>query len=351
MQIDFSEITYLKDPQWLDLHADYERFLLSMTGPTIIDITGKNQSKCRVFSTLLQGDEPSGLIAIHRWLASRDESEKPETNIRFIFCSIEAASKRPLLSNRFLKNSKDINRCFGQRELNEKQGNCYQRSALIENAIREVSPEMVIDLHNASSHSPAFSVSSIITTETLSLASFFCHTLILSDLKIGALMEQNFDCPFITIECGGANDEQAHEVAYAGISHIADCKNIGYIHQEKNVEVVYRPLRLQLKKDVELSYAEHDEGNSGITLKENIEYFNFGSAHQNEMLGWMSGNGLDNLQLLDNSNTNVIDEYFYARENQLVCKQNLRIFKATKNKSAAINDCLFYVVKLSTNKP
>ncbi len=350
MQIDFSEITYIKDPLWQDLHADYVRFLLSMTGPTVIDITGKNTRKCRVFSTLLQGNEPSGLIAIHRWLTSRNESDKPETNIRFIICSVEAASKQPLLSKRFLDNGKDINRCFRQKSSNDNQPDCYQRAVLIEKAIREVSPEMVIDLHNASSHSPAFAVSSIITTETLSLASFFCQTLILSDLKIGSLMEQDFNCPFITIECGGANDEQAHEVAYAGITHIANCKNIGYIHQEKDVEVVYRPLRLQLNDGIELSYAKHDEGNSGITLKDNIEYFNFGSAHQDEMLGWMSGRGLDNLKLLDNSNTNVIEEYFYARENQLVCKQNLRIFKATKNKKAAMNDCLFYVVKLSANK-
>ena len=48
MQIDFSEITYLKDPKWQDLHADYVRFLLSMTGPTVIDITGKNTVKGKI---------------------------------------------------------------------------------------------------------------------------------------------------------------------------------------------------------------------------------------------------------------------------------------------------------------
>jgi len=355
MEIDFNEINYLQDPTYQELHADYEQFLLSMTGPTVIDVTGVNTKKHRVINTLLQGDEPSGLIALHRWLTTRDIKNLPQTNLRFIICSVEAASKSPLFSRRFLEGNKDINRCFGQVVqkqnvqsigLEKKYQGCCQRARLIEQAIRDVNPEMVIDLHNASCPSPTFSISSVITTETLSLASFFCQTLILSDLHLGSLMEQDFSYPFITIECGYSLDEQAHEVAFAGICNIASCENIGYIHQEKNVEVIYRPLRLKTKDNIKLSYAEHDEGHSGVTLKSNIEYLNFGGAQQDEMIGWIDGNGIENLQLLDKQGNNVINEYFYIRENQLVCRQNLRIFKATTNKQAALNDCLFYVVNI-----
>ena len=354
MDIDFSEIIYLKDPKWQDLHADYVQFLLSMAGPTVIDVTGKDTSKYRVFVTLLQGDEPSGLIAMHRWLTSRDESELPQTNIRFIICSVEAAAMHPLFTTRYTDGGMDINRCFGKHCSTEchtetQKGYC-ERAKLIETAIREVEPEMVIDLHNASSPGPTFAVSSVITTDTLSLASFFSQTLILSDLHIGSIMEQEFNCPFITIECGGGSDEQAHEVAYSGIKQVTACENIGYIHQEKNVEVIYRPLRLQLKPEVKLSYAAHDEGYRGVTLKDNIEYFNFGSAHQDEMLGWVDGNGLNNLQLLNKSGEDVINEYFYTRDNQLVCLHNLKLFKATTNKNIATNDCLFYVVKLTNGE-
>lgn len=354
MEIDYSEINYLQDPTWQDLHADYEQFLLSMTGPTVIDITGLNTDKCRVITTLLQGNEPSGLIALHRWLVTISDKRLPQTNLRFIICSVEAASKSPMFSKRFIEGSKDINRCFDKTAQKQALQNanikhdlqgCYKRAQLIEQAICEVNPEMVIDLHNASSPSPTFAISSMITTETLSLASFFCQTLILSDLKIGSLMELSYICPFITIECGGSHDEQAHEVAFSGISHIANCENIDYMHQDKNVEIIYRPLRLQLKKGVDLSYAEHDEGYRGITLKNNIECFNFGGANQDEMIGWIDGNGLENLQLLDKNGNNIIDEYFYTRDNQLVCRHNLRLFKATTNKQVALNDCLFYVVK------
>lgn len=351
MDIDFSEINYIKDPKWQDLQAGYEQFLLSMTGPTVIDITGKDTSKYRVIITLLHGNEPSGLIAMHRWLTTRDDDELPETNLRFILCSIEAASVRPLFSVRYLEGGKDINRCFNVvKNSKEQHIGYYQRAQLIEKAIREVDPEMVIDLHNCSSPGPTFAISPIVTTNTLSIASFFCRTLILSNLQLGSLIEQNFGCSFISVECGGCRDEQAHEIAYTGITKIANCRDIDYIDHEKCVDVIYRPLRLQLKPDVHISFAEHDEGHKGVTLKSNIEYFNFGSAHQDEMLGWLDGNGLDNLQLLDNNNVNVIDEYFIVRDNLLICRKNLRIFKATTDKKMASSDCLFYVVKLNNIK-
>ena len=105
-------------------------------------------------------------------------------------------------------------------------------------------------------------------------------------------------------------------------------------------------MRLQLKDNIALSYAQHDEGYKGVTLKNNIECFNFGSAHQDEMLGWLDVNGLDNLTLVDKSGKDVLHDYFYIRENQLVCRSNLRLFKATTHKDTAIKDCLFYVVKL-----
>jgi len=349
MEIDFSEINYLQDPNWQDLHADYEQFLLSMTGPTVIDITGLDTKKCIVITTLLQGNEPSGLIALHRWLTTRETQRLPKTNLRFIICSVEAACIKPLLSQQFIDGSTDINQCFGKKESYKiqiaKHRGCYERAKLIAQAIREVNPAVVIDLHNTPNPGPSFAISPIITIETLALASFFCQTLILSDLQMGSLMEQDFDCPFITIECGGRFDEQAHEIAYAGICQVANCEDISYIQQEKNIEVIYLSLRLRVRKGVNLSFAEHDEGYSGITLKQNINCFNFGGANQDEMIGWIDGNGLENLHLLNKHGDNVINEYFYIRENQLVCKQNLRLFKATSDKKIALNDCLFYVVK------
>jgi hypothetical protein len=343
MNIDFNDIEYLNNPEQITLKADYQQFLLSLDVPTVIDITGKNSDKCRVIVTLLHGNEPSGLIAIHRWLTSTGKLPSPQTNIRIIICSVEAANASPLLSHRFLENGRDLNRCFGL----SKSDGYFARAKLIENAIREVNPELVVDLHNCSGSCPAFAVSPILTIQEIALTSFFCDAVILSGLQIGALTEQHFNCPTITIECGGSNDEQAHEVAFEGIQHIAKCPaNISY-QQKKSVEIICTPLRLTLNKNVELSYSHHYEGECGVTLLDNIEQFNYGGAHQGQMLGWLDTHGLGNLQLLNENQEDVIEEFFTLRDNQLICATNVRIFKATTNEGIAKNDCLFYVVKQS----
>ncbi len=345
MNIDFNDIEYLKDPDELTLKADYQQFLLSLDVPTVIDITGEDPHKCRVFVTLLHGNEPSGLIAIHRWLTTSYLEAKPETNLRFIICSIEAATANPLFSHRYIDGELDLNRCFGSKL----DYGYYQRANLIEQAIRDVNPEAVIDLHNTSGSGPAFAVSSILSTKGLTLTSFFCDSIILSSIKLGALMEQNFDCPVITVECGGANDEQAHEVAFKGIDDLSKCRSLDNFHQVKPVDIVYKPLRLKLKPHKSLSYSCHNEGYYGVTLISKIEQFNYGSAKQGQLLGWLDEHGLDNLQLINDVDENVIDEYFTVRDNQLVCKTNMRIFMATADKNIAVNDCLFYVVNLPSS--
>ncbi|MGB0936843.1 MAG: hypothetical protein ACPGTQ_05265 [Colwellia sp.] len=352
MTIDFNEITHLVDPSLNSLLADFEQFLLSLTGPTVIDIGGVDDSRTIVITTLLQGNEPSGFIAIHRWLTDRDVNIKPKTNMRFILCSVEAASKRPLFIHRSFNSSLNINRCFTTpahlSTLPHNEACCYERARLIEQAIREVSPIVIIDLHNATSPSPAYAISAIVTNEILSLTGLFCQSLVLSDLTMGSLMEVPFDCPFITIECGYKDDIQSHERAYWGISELAKIDKIDSIKNQRHINVKYKPLRLCLKDGTKLAFANADEGFKGVTLKSDIDYFNFGHIYQDEMIGWVDSQGLNNLQLIDKDGTNIVGQYFYVRENKLLCKNTYQLLKATSNVADATSDCLFYVTRANT---
>lgn len=340
MTIDFNEINYLQDPDQNHLKADYDQFLMSISGPTVIDISGKDQSRTRVITTLIHGNESSGLIASHRWLSAIDSTSRPTTNLRFIFCSPEAASKSPRLSHRIVPGGMDLNRCFGK----EIDYGYFKRAQIIEQAILDVSPEVVIDLHNTSGFSPAFSVSTAKNEMALSLTSLFCQSLVLSDIRLGALMEQDFGCEAITIECGSSEDAQSHEVAYMGIEKLANLDDISCCHHKLNVDIYLKPLRLRLKPDVELSYNCTDEGRDGLTLCSNIEQHNFGVIRANQMLGWLDDHGLGNLQVIDVKGKDIIGEFFTLRDNQLVTKIDLDIFMATKNKDIATSDCLFYLV-------
>lgn len=340
MGIDYSEINFLDNPETFSVKADYMQFLLSISGPTVIDISGLDQTRTRVITTLIHGNEPSGLMAIHRWITNLSATQRPVTNLRFIICSPEAAAKSPHFSHRFLDDGKDLNRCFSSTQTD----GYYLRAQYIKDAINEVSPEAVFDIHNTSGIGPAFAVVTEKSELALSYTSLFCHSLILSDIKLGALMEQDFDCQVITIECGGANDQQSHEVAYEGICHIAQIENIGQCHHIRDVDVFLKPLRLQLSTDIELNYAKVDEGYPGVTLLEDIEQINFSTFRKGHMLGWVDSKGLDNFKVMTPKGNNVTDEYFALRGNQVISKIDLDIFMATRIEKIAKSDCILYLV-------
>ncbi|TRX56387.1 succinylglutamate desuccinylase/aspartoacylase family protein [Thalassomonas sp. M1454] len=340
MAIDFAEINYLSEPDLFTLKSDHLQFLLSICGPTVIDVAGIDPTRCRVITTLIHGNEPSGLIALHRWLTNLSSTNRPVTNMRFIICSPDVASVPPTLSHRYLEDGLDLNRCFGH---NLDYG-YFKRANLICKAINEVKPEVLIDLHNTSGCGPAFAVSVNKTELALSLSSLFCSSVILSEIKLGAIMEQDFDCQTLTVECGGSKDQQSHEVAYQGICHLASIDNIQACHYHRDVDVFLTPLRLQVKPGVELNYADIDEGFSGLTLITNIEQFNYGVLRAEQMLGWLDQLGLDNLQIIDKQGNNCINQYFTLRGNQLISKIDLNIFMATKVINIAKSDCLLYLV-------
>lgn len=344
MELDYSEINYMSDPDLNLLKADFHQFLLSLIGPTVIDVTGEDPSRCRVIVTLMQGNEASGLSAIHRWLTTDFQDSRPLTNIRFIIVSVEAASISPLFSNRQLPEGLDVNRCFNS---GLKHG-YYQRANLIESVIKSVNPECVIDIHNTSGNSPAFTIAKKIDATSLNLASLFSDTLILSGLSLGSLTEQDYNCATIAIETGSHLDPHSHDVAYFGIANLANADCLLSLNNKQSVKVLNKPNRLLLSEHTQLYFDNEDTGHDGITLKSNIEQFNFGSATPGQLIGWSDFEGLSNLTLLNELNENVIDEFIETRDNQLVLTKNVRIFKASTSSDLAKNDCLFYLLSTSS---
>ncbi len=345
MDINFSKIEYIKNPTDCELKDTYQQFLIALNGPTVIDITGRDTSRCRVIVTLLHGNEPSGLIAIHRWLKAYNQVDShlltPETNMRFIICSTEAAKSLPLLTTRYVVSGMDLNRCFGSK----RNDDFYLRANLIEKAIREVNPEAVIDLHNTSGLGPAFAVSTKNNEKMVSLTSFFCSTMILSQINLGALMEQDFNCPNLTIECGGSTDKQAHDLAFDGISLLCSYEFINDCHHINPVEIIHTPLRLKIKSEVELNFSKENTQQNGVILRNDLEKFNFGIAERGQKFGWINDSGLESLELVDADNEDVITDFFTVLHNELICATNIRVFMATPNVDIAKTDCVCYVIK------
>ena len=62
--------------QWLDearlahLPGSVEHWLRELDRATLLRVPGRDRSRTRIVTTLLHGNEPSGVRAVHAWLCS-----------------------------------------------------------------------------------------------------------------------------------------------------------------------------------------------------------------------------------------------------------------------------------------
>jgi hypothetical protein len=212
-------------------------------------------------------------------------------------------------------------------------------NAIIEQ-INTCSPEAVIDLHNTSGSGPAFSVSIHNSDEHIALASHFTHRLIFTDIRLGSIMEQDFGCPIVTIEAGGAQDDEADQTALNGILSYLTTDDL--FKQKQDVERLNQPRRLEMRKGAQIAFAPEPIDGIELTMRQDIENLNFGTTKANQVLGFLAEDSLNCLQL-DIIRMRV-DDFFKVENKQLITRCPLTLFMVTTRADIAQSDCLFYFV-------
>lgn len=338
-------IYYWEAPQSDQVGETIAQFLEQLEGPTWIYCPGRDHNRCRVVSTLLHGNEPSGLHALHRWIHA---NEIPATDLYFFLGAVDAAKYSPRFQHRMLPGQRDLNRCF-RPPYNDAQGLI---AADLLHRITSVKPEAVIDIHNTSGAGPSFAVSTRLTPEHLRISTLFTERHIVTDLNMGALMDYDqAGCPITTIECGGAHDPHAHTLACDGLRRFALTQQLFDPNEPLPTPAIFQhPLRLELIKGAEIGYADQPLPGTDLTLYSDVERYNFGTVNQGTHLGWLGPKGLQVLVARDAQGYNHVARYFTLQDHQLLTRQPLKLFMITKNADIALSDCVFYLVPISESQ-
>ncbi len=314
-------------------------FLRQLKGPTLIRIRGQDSSRCRAVVTLLHGNEPSGVRALHRLLA---EGMVPRTNLLVFIVSIHTALTLPLFSYRQLPDERDMNRCF-MPPYDDWQG---RLAADIRDHLSAAAPEAVLDIHNTSGDGPCFAVCTETDPVFRDLASLFTHRLVITDIRLGALMETAHPGhPVITIECGGSGQTHAHEIALSGLRRFVEIDQLFGIARELDMDIYHHPVRLELRGGARITYADQPDSAADITLPVHIDRNNFGVATPDLPLAWLGEDGLKPLRLSNSSGEFSLEEFFTVRDNRLYPAQTLKLFMVTTDPRIASSDCLLYAVR------
>lgn len=332
----------LHDVSW-PTQSELERGLVAwldtLPGASWLTLPGRDQSRHRVVVTLLHGNEPSGTKAL--WHFFHQPFECAVTT-HFCLANVNAALFDTPFSTRHLENKPDMNRCFGRNG----DDDSYDVAAAIMARIRALKPEAVVDIHNTSGSGPSFAVTIVDDEKHRHVSSLFTERMLCSSVRLGALMEQTSEeTPILTIECGGAQDIAADEVAKNGLHHFLHADDIFQNHTGFwPLDLLYHPVRVQLKPELELCYHDRKVDEADLTLPPDIDRHNFGWMAADGMIGWLGAKGLDAMTTNDGEGGHPIDALFYEQDGELRLKQASKLFMITTRRDIALSDCLFYMV-------
>jgi len=325
---------------------DATTFLRSLGGPVAIRVPGRDRSRCRVATTLLHGNEPSGFRAMHAWLRA---GSTPAVDALLVVANVEAALTSPGFAHRFLEGHRDLNRCF-LGPWDDSDGHLARE---ILDAIGAAAPEALIDLHNNSGHNPPYGVGVKPSPEALELVSLFARRFVFSQLTLGALMEAVSELPSATIEVGRGGEAVADAVALEGLTRFLEHEQVLGRPDRTDVQVLVTPMRVCLKPGTSLVVADQvrsGRGAADLMILSDLDRHNFERLAPGKVLGFVRGREWP-VEVIDEQGRDRAREFLSLEDGVLRTRQPVIPIMITTDPAIATVDCLFYVVREAEPQP
>lgn len=331
-------IRTVTEPHSADIPSDVTGFLQWLGVPTWIAVPGRDRSRVRAVVTLLHGNEPSGVRAVHGWLR---DGVVPAVDAVFLIASVDAALVGPGFSHRMLPGHADLNRRF----LPPYHGVEGTLAREMLDRLRAAAPEALIDLHNNTGHNPPYGVGPSAAERLLALTSLFGRRFVHSDLRLGALVEgTEHDFPSVTIECGRAGDPAADAVARIGLDRYLQCDSVFNVDGSTlDMDVLIDPIRVSVKPGVRIAFADAPDPGVDFTVAGDVDRHNFEVVPSGASVGWV-GEGVWPLEARGVSGRDLSREIFEVKGGRLCARRDMIPIMMTVDATIALSDCLFYVV-------
>ena len=333
-----SPVAIWEAPEASRLGATAEAFLAALPGSTLIRVPGRDRTRTRAVVSLLHGNEPSGLRAVHAWLR---RGAPPAVDAVFLVGAVEAARLPPPFSHRTLPGGRDLNRCFRPPFVGPEGAWAEEVLRLL----RAAAPEALIDLHNNTGHNPVYGVGTRIDGVRLGLTALFATRFVHSTIRLGALAEVAADeCNAVTIECGRAGDPAADAVALAGLTRFLE----GHVLPlpdavPPEMDVLADPIRVSVRPGVGIAFAELPCAGVDLTLRGDIDRHNFEALLPGVPVGWLRAGAEWPLVAVGADGEDVSRDYFVVRDDLVITRRAMVPIMMTTDVDAALGDCLFYL--------
>lgn len=328
--------------------ADFERsalpesdraFLDWLEGPTLIRLAGRDRTRTRILSTLLHGNEPSGLRASLGYLRS---AAVPATDVLFFFGAVGAARAAPGFAHRALPGEMDANRCW--HPLRPSPQGEVARATL--ERLFAANAECLVDLHNNTGHNPAYGVAFEIGPAERRLVELFADRVVHTPLELGTLVEATIGSfPSVTIECGRAGDPEADAVAARGLERYLSADRLELARPTDDLLVLEDPIRVCVAEGVGLRFDQRSHPEVALTISDTIDRHNFERLAPGTTIGWVGVRDVWPLEAIGPDGVECSRAIFEIAGEALRTRRAFIPIMMTTDEVVAKSDCLFYAVQ------
>lgn len=315
------------------LNAKAETLHHILDKPSLIHLQGKEPEPLFI-STLLHGNETTGLYAIQRLLRSYQKGGLPRS-ISIFVGNVKAAEA----GVRRLDEQVDYNRVWpGTHQQYLAEAHMMQQ---VTDVMQQMNVWASIDIHNNTGKNPHYACINKLKKSFLSLAGLFSETLVYFTTPKGVQSSAFAElCPAVTLECGLSGEKSGIDHVLHYLQSVLNCEKLSEC-ADMNLNLFHTVARVKIPEGYSFGF----EDDATINLLPEIEDYNFCELDEGTVLALVEPESSAYLQAFDDDEREVGREFFEYVGDKIVLKRPIMPAMLTMDTQVIRQDCLCYLME------
>lgn len=303
-------------------------------GPSIFHIKGES-SRTLFISTLLHGNETSGVLALNRFLRQYQD-KKPPISLCIFYGNTLAAAQ----SARHLPSQGDWNRIWSPEELED--GMEKELATEVLEYASKLDLVANLDIHNNTGNNPPYGCINKIEPNFLKLAKLFDEKVIYftEPHQVQSMAFAKF-CPSMTIEAGLPGEQQGIDLILRFLQILMDCPQLSEIPNPNDVDLFHTVAKITLPENCKVDFDHSRRSFHEFSLRRDIEKLNFKDITPGVSFGYAK----QPFVVTHYQGAEVFSKYFDFQDEEIKSASSFTLCMLTKDNYVIQNDCLGYIME------
>ena len=322
------------------LELDALPLLRELGRPTLIRVPGHGDLPPRAITTLLHGDESTGLQATLRILRRR---RREPFDLYVVLGNVQAAAEPPGFAHRYLDGQEDMNRIFDGAPTTTAQREATEaiRAELLASGLAAL-----VDVHNNTGNNPFYAIVTNDRPATLNLATLLTTTVVRWEFRLDTLLDA-LDERVVTcaLECGLPGRSASLRFAVDALRRYLGEDHLPTDRLQRDADVLGRLRRVTVHDDARVRFGGVLDGTADLVLPPDGDVHNFTEVSAGHLVGYVPPTGALPVSVTDADGRDVTADSLAREGDRLVLTRDAVPIMMTRSEDAVRRDCLFYLAE------